>query len=329
MRSGAGCSTRQPSGGALAGHDEHCADLWVSVNLSAFQLPNPTASPRSKGSWRDPAVQADNGARGHRNGVGYPRRRGIASLDGLKSFGVRIAIDDFGTGFSSLSTLASSPRTSSRSTVRSSRADVAARPLPHAGGNPQAGGQARARSDRRRHRRAGATGSPPRPGLPHGTGIPAGPTRTRGGGSRPSSPRVPGSKHRLKGRLEGRCQTREAARRPALSRRSPLARTPTWLKACGKFPGTPPFPDGSVPAAIPTGSRGRRASRTTRTPRRAGPGRRGCPPARSCTARTRPRLPAARPGIPRGGSGRAVRSRRPGPRLRPWWWRPSAGRRRL
>ena len=34
---------------------------------------------------------------------------GIASLDTLKSLGVRIAVDDFGTGFSSLSTLASLP----------------------------------------------------------------------------------------------------------------------------------------------------------------------------------------------------------------------------
>jgi EAL domain-containing protein (putative c-di-GMP-specific phosphodiesterase class I) len=34
---------------------------------------------------------------------------GIASLNVLKGFGVRIAVDDFGTGFSSLSTLASLP----------------------------------------------------------------------------------------------------------------------------------------------------------------------------------------------------------------------------
>ena len=34
----------------------------------------------------------------------------------------------------------------------------------------------------------------------------------------------------------------EAARRPAFNRRSPLARTPTWLKACGKFPRNSPVP---------------------------------------------------------------------------------------
>jgi predicted signal transduction protein with EAL and GGDEF domain len=33
---------------------DHCKDLWVAVNLSAFQLPNPTAWRQSNASWPTP-----------------------------------------------------------------------------------------------------------------------------------------------------------------------------------------------------------------------------------------------------------------------------------
>jgi EAL domain-containing protein (putative c-di-GMP-specific phosphodiesterase class I) len=89
---------------------DHCADLWVSVNLSAFQLPNPHSLAAIQAILTDPEVQADHvvlevtetSLAAHVDG-------GVASLTALKGFGVRVAIDDFGTGFSSLSTLASLP----------------------------------------------------------------------------------------------------------------------------------------------------------------------------------------------------------------------------
>ena len=88
---------------------DHCANLWVAVNLSACQL-NPNSLAAIQRILIDPATQAqsvvlevtETALAGGVDG-------GIASLSAMKSFGVRIAIDDFGTGFSSLSTLASLP----------------------------------------------------------------------------------------------------------------------------------------------------------------------------------------------------------------------------
>jgi diguanylate cyclase (GGDEF)-like protein len=89
---------------------EHCADLWVSVNLSAYQLPNPHSLAAVQRILANPATEA-----GHvvlevtETALAADVDGGIASLNLLKSLGVRIAVDDFGTGFSSLSTLASLP----------------------------------------------------------------------------------------------------------------------------------------------------------------------------------------------------------------------------
>ena len=89
---------------------DHCADLWISVNLSAFQLPNPHSLAAIQAILADPSVQADKVVlEVTETALAADVDGGIASLNTLKGFGVRIAIDDFGTGFSSLSTLASLP----------------------------------------------------------------------------------------------------------------------------------------------------------------------------------------------------------------------------
>jgi EAL domain-containing protein (putative c-di-GMP-specific phosphodiesterase class I) len=88
----------------------HCADLWVAVNLSAFQLPNPHSLAAIQRILADPAAQADKVVlEVTETALAANVECGIASLHTLKGFGVRIAIDDFGTGFSSLSTLANMP----------------------------------------------------------------------------------------------------------------------------------------------------------------------------------------------------------------------------
>jgi predicted signal transduction protein with EAL and GGDEF domain len=89
---------------------EHCASLWVSVNLSAFQLPNPHSVAALKRILANPGVQADKVVLEiTETALAEEVDGGIATLETLKGFGVRIAIDDFGTGFSSLSTLAKLP----------------------------------------------------------------------------------------------------------------------------------------------------------------------------------------------------------------------------
>jgi EAL domain-containing protein (putative c-di-GMP-specific phosphodiesterase class I) len=88
----------------------HWADVWVSVNLSAFQLSNPHSLAAIQHILTDPAVQADKVVlEVTETALAVDVDGGIASLTTLKGLGVRIAIDDFGTGFSSLSTLASLP----------------------------------------------------------------------------------------------------------------------------------------------------------------------------------------------------------------------------
>jgi diguanylate cyclase (GGDEF)-like protein len=88
----------------------HCANLWVAVNLSAFQLTSPQSLAALQTILVDPAVQADKVVlEVTETALAIGMDGGLASLNTLKGFGVRIAIDDFGTGFSSLSTLAVLP----------------------------------------------------------------------------------------------------------------------------------------------------------------------------------------------------------------------------
>ena len=89
---------------------EQCANLWVSVNLSALQLRNSDSRAAVQGILSDPDVEA------HRvvlevteTALTANVEGAIASLNAWKHYGVRIAIDDFGTGFSSLSTLVGLP----------------------------------------------------------------------------------------------------------------------------------------------------------------------------------------------------------------------------
>jgi EAL domain-containing protein (putative c-di-GMP-specific phosphodiesterase class I) len=86
-----------------------CAQLWVSVNLSAFQLRNASSMAAVGRILADPAAQADHVVLEVTETALAVGLNGVAALTGLKSLGVRIAIDDFGTGFSSLSTLATLP----------------------------------------------------------------------------------------------------------------------------------------------------------------------------------------------------------------------------
>ena len=89
---------------------DHCAGFWVSVNLSAFQLPNAHSLAAIQRILADPAVEAEHVVlEVTETALAAEVDGGIAALNTLKSFGVRIAIDDFGTGFSSLSTLANLP----------------------------------------------------------------------------------------------------------------------------------------------------------------------------------------------------------------------------
>jgi diguanylate cyclase (GGDEF)-like protein len=89
---------------------DHCGNLWVSVNLSALQLVNPQSLAAIQRILADPMAQADKVVlEVTETALAADVHGGIASLNTLKGFGVRIAIDDFGTGFSSLSALAALP----------------------------------------------------------------------------------------------------------------------------------------------------------------------------------------------------------------------------
>jgi EAL domain-containing protein (putative c-di-GMP-specific phosphodiesterase class I) len=86
------------------------ANLWVSVNLSAFQLPNPKSLVAIQSILADPGAQAPAVVlEVTETALAADVKGGIVSLNLLRSSGARIAVDDFGTGFSSLSTLASLP----------------------------------------------------------------------------------------------------------------------------------------------------------------------------------------------------------------------------
>jgi EAL domain-containing protein (putative c-di-GMP-specific phosphodiesterase class I) len=87
-----------------------CADLWVSVNLSAFQLPNPKSLADIQLILAHPEMEA--GAvvlEITETALASDVQTAIASLEALRTSGARIAVDDFGTGFSSLGSLASLP----------------------------------------------------------------------------------------------------------------------------------------------------------------------------------------------------------------------------
>jgi diguanylate cyclase (GGDEF)-like protein len=87
-----------------------CEDLWIAVNLSTIQLPNPRNLAAIKRILAHPAAEAhkvvlevtETALAGSTDG-------GVAALKTLKDTGVRVAIDDFGTGYSSLSSLAVLP----------------------------------------------------------------------------------------------------------------------------------------------------------------------------------------------------------------------------
>jgi diguanylate cyclase (GGDEF)-like protein len=101
-------AARQVAGWRRTMH--HCEELWVSVNISAVQLPRPGALAAIQAILADPGVQADKVLLEiAETALAADGDGGVASLSSLKRFGVRIAIDDFGTGFSSLSTLANLP----------------------------------------------------------------------------------------------------------------------------------------------------------------------------------------------------------------------------
>jgi EAL domain-containing protein (putative c-di-GMP-specific phosphodiesterase class I) len=98
-------ATRQAS--AWRHSMDHCADLWLSVNLSPFQLANPDGVIAIEQILADPTVQADHVVLEiTERALTSDIEASIATLNALKRFGVRIAIDDFGSGFTSLSTLA-------------------------------------------------------------------------------------------------------------------------------------------------------------------------------------------------------------------------------
>ena len=88
----------------------HCADLWVSINLSTLQLPSPRNLAAIEAILTDPAAQADKVVlEVTETALASSIDGGITALNRLKGLGVRIAIDDFGTGYSSLSALAELP----------------------------------------------------------------------------------------------------------------------------------------------------------------------------------------------------------------------------
>jgi EAL domain-containing protein (putative c-di-GMP-specific phosphodiesterase class I) len=87
-----------------------CSDLWVSVNLSACQLPNPDSLAAIQRILDAPAGQTVPVVlEVTETALAASVEGGIAALDALRSSGALIAVDDFGTGVSSLSTLASLP----------------------------------------------------------------------------------------------------------------------------------------------------------------------------------------------------------------------------
>ncbi|MDQ0077798.1 putative bifunctional diguanylate cyclase/phosphodiesterase [Arthrobacter oryzae] len=87
-----------------------CENVWIAINLSTIQLPNPRNLAAIKGILSDPAAQADKVVlEVTETALAGSTDGGVAALKTLKGTGVRVAIDDFGTGYSSLSSLAVLP----------------------------------------------------------------------------------------------------------------------------------------------------------------------------------------------------------------------------
>ncbi|MEO8140883.1 MAG: bifunctional diguanylate cyclase/phosphodiesterase, partial [Gemmatimonadota bacterium] len=88
----------------------HLDNLWVAVNLSPFQLSSPHGLAAIQAVLADPTAQCDKVVlEVTETALATNVGGGIAALNMLKRFGVRIAVDDFGAGFSSLSSLADLP----------------------------------------------------------------------------------------------------------------------------------------------------------------------------------------------------------------------------
>jgi EAL domain-containing protein (putative c-di-GMP-specific phosphodiesterase class I) len=88
---------------------DRCANLWVSVNLSAFQLGDPSCVAAIQRTLAEPANAHHIVLEVTETALAADIVGAVASLETLRQLGARIAIDDFGTGFSSLSALASLP----------------------------------------------------------------------------------------------------------------------------------------------------------------------------------------------------------------------------
>jgi diguanylate cyclase (GGDEF)-like protein len=87
-----------------------CADVWMSVNLSAYQLLSQSGLAAIRDVLTNPETHADKIVLEiTETALAADIDGGIATLNELKQLGVRIALDDFGTGFSSLSTLTRLP----------------------------------------------------------------------------------------------------------------------------------------------------------------------------------------------------------------------------
>lgn len=88
----------------------HCGALWVSVNLSPFQLPNLVGMGALQRILAEPHAQVEHVILEiTETALTADIAGNTATLEILKHFGVRIAIDDFGRGFSSLSALTNLP----------------------------------------------------------------------------------------------------------------------------------------------------------------------------------------------------------------------------
>jgi diguanylate cyclase (GGDEF)-like protein len=88
----------------------HCAEMWVSVNVSGHQLVTSESRAAIQHLLADPTVDADMIVLEiTETAVTSDVEGGIASLNAWRRYGVRVALDDFGTGFASLSTLATLP----------------------------------------------------------------------------------------------------------------------------------------------------------------------------------------------------------------------------
>jgi diguanylate cyclase (GGDEF)-like protein len=89
---------------------EHCANLWMAVNISAFELASPHSLTALQKLLAEPALQADHVIlEVSETALTAAAATAIGSLNSLKSCGVRIAIDNFGSGYTSLTTLARLP----------------------------------------------------------------------------------------------------------------------------------------------------------------------------------------------------------------------------